>query len=117
MKPNLSPPASRTAGRDEEDAQRALAAIQPDKAVTVNIRVAADAMLADLKAGGLSAESAAHEDFLLGNIKPRQRMVAQFGLAGASRGLVMALIMPPRRSWASSRSSATAQPTSRRFRV
>jgi NAD+ synthase len=74
---------------DEEDAQRALAAIGPDKTMTVNIRAAADAMLADLKAGGFRAESAAHEDFLLGNIKARQRMIAQFALAGASRGLVI----------------------------
>lgn len=74
---------------DEEDARRALAAIGPDKTVTVNIRAAADAMLADLKAGGFRAESASHEDFLLGNIKARQRMIAQFALAAASRGLVI----------------------------
>ncbi|MDX0436412.1 ammonia-dependent NAD(+) synthetase [Sinorhizobium medicae] len=74
---------------DEEDAQRALAAIRPDQTVTVNIRAAADAMLADLKAGGFRAESAVHEDFLLGNIKARQRMIAQFALAGALRGLVI----------------------------
>ncbi|MGZ2470787.1 NAD+ synthetase [Sinorhizobium medicae] len=30
-----------------------------------------------------------HEDFLLGNIKARQRMIAQFALAGALRGLVI----------------------------
>ncbi|MDX0177344.1 ammonia-dependent NAD(+) synthetase [Sinorhizobium meliloti] len=74
---------------DEQDAQCALAAIRPDKMVTVNIRAAADAMMADLKAGGFKAESAGHEDFLLGNIKARQRMIAQFALAGASRGLVI----------------------------
>src|ERR1044071_3915976 len=32
---------------------------------------------------------AAREAFLLGNIKARQRMIAQFALAGAMRGLVI----------------------------
>jgi NAD+ synthase len=31
----------------------------------------------------------AHEDLVLGNIKARQRMVAQYAVAGAVRGLVI----------------------------
>lgn len=74
---------------DESDAQRALASISADRVCTVNIKPAADAMLAALKAGGLDNDDAAREDFLLGNIKARQRMIAQFALAGAYRGLVI----------------------------
>lgn len=74
---------------DERDAQAALAAIAADETYTVNIKPASDAMLADLKAGGTPFADAAQEDFLLGNIKARQRMIAQFAIAGALRGLVI----------------------------
>jgi NAD+ synthase len=74
---------------DEADAQRALETIGADRVCTVNIKPAADAMLACLKAGGLEHGDAAREDFLLGNIKARQRMIAQFALASANRGLVI----------------------------
>ncbi len=74
---------------DEADAQRALATIDADRSVTVNIKDAADAMLDAAKRGGLSFADAGEEDFILGNIKARQRMIAQFALAGALRGLVI----------------------------
>jgi NAD+ synthase len=74
---------------DESDAQRALDTIGADHLFTVNIKPAADAMLASLRTGGLEIGDAAREDFLLGNIKARQRMIAQFALAGANRGLVI----------------------------
>ncbi|HEV7344041.1 MAG TPA: ammonia-dependent NAD(+) synthetase [Devosia sp.] len=74
---------------DEHDAQRALDAIGADEVHRVDIKPAADAMLAALKAGGLHFKDAAREDFILGNIKARQRMVAQFAIAGATRGLVI----------------------------
>ncbi len=74
---------------DERDAREALAAIAPDVTYTVNIKPAADAMLATLKAGAVPFADAAQEDFLLGNIKARQRMIAQFAIAGAIRGLVI----------------------------
>lgn len=74
---------------DERDAQAALAAIAPDETYTVNIKDASDSMLAALKAGGVSFADAAQEDFLLGNIKARQRMIAQYAIAGAVRGLVI----------------------------
>lgn len=74
---------------DEQDAQAALATIKPDQTHTINIKAPADAMLTQLKEGGLQPIDAAQEDFLLGNIKARQRMVAQFALAGRWRGLVI----------------------------
>ena len=74
---------------DESDAQRALAAIRPDRSMTVNIKDAADALLEATKRGGLSFADSDQEDFILGNIKARQRMIAQFALAGTLRGLVI----------------------------
>ena len=75
--------------KDEDEAQSSLAVIKPDRTITVDIRPAADAMLAALKAGDLAFRDAAHEDFVLGNIKARQRMIAQFAVAGAHDGLVI----------------------------
>ncbi|WPG38353.1 ammonia-dependent NAD(+) synthetase [Variovorax sp. EBFNA2] len=75
--------------RDEAEAQAGLAVIRPDRLLTVDIRPAADAMLAALRAGDLVFRDAAHEDFVLGNIKARQRMIAQFAVAGAQDGLVI----------------------------
>ncbi len=74
---------------DEHDAQRAIDVIGPDEVQRVDIKPAADAMLACVKAGGIQFKDAAHEDFILGNIKARQRMIAQFAIAGATRGLVI----------------------------
>jgi NAD+ synthase len=74
---------------EEADAADALAFIRPDETLTVDIRPAADAMLASLKAGGFSAADAARQDFVLGNIKARQRMIAQYAVAGARAGLVI----------------------------
>ena len=74
---------------DEADAQRSLALIRPDTVMTVDIRPAADAMLAAVSAGGTQYRDAGHQDFVLGNIKARQRMIAQFAVAGASDGLVI----------------------------
>jgi NAD+ synthase len=67
---------------DEADAQAALDAIGPDQLFTINIKPAAAAMLAQVKAAGLTFSDAAQEDFILGNIKARQRMIAQYALAG-----------------------------------
>ena len=74
---------------DESDARRALETIGPDVVHTVDIKPAADAMLASVRIAGLELGDAAREDFLLGNIKARQRMIAQFAIAGATRGLVI----------------------------
>lgn len=75
--------------KDEEDAQRSLEAIQPDTVLTVDIKPAADAMLAAAKAGGLVFERHEQEDFILGNIKARQRMIAQYAVAGTTHGMVI----------------------------
>lgn len=70
---------------DEADAQRALAFIQPDKSLVVNIKAAADA------AATAAAESLGEKltDFNRGNIKARQRMIAQYAVAGAKSLLVI----------------------------
>jgi NAD+ synthase len=75
--------------KDEAEAQASLTVIKPDRTITVDIRPAADGMLAALKAGDLKFRDAAHEDFVLGNIKARERMVAQFAVAGAHDGIVI----------------------------
>jgi NAD+ synthase len=74
---------------DEADAQAALDFIRPDERVSIDIRPAADAMLHSMRAGGHHFATPADEDFVLGNIKARERMVAQYALAGARRGLVI----------------------------
>jgi NAD+ synthase len=75
--------------KDEHDAQNAVRAIGPDKLLTVDIKPASDAMLAAVKAAGQQFESHEQEDFILGNIKARQRMIAQYAVAGAMHGLVI----------------------------
>ncbi|GAA0703059.1 ammonia-dependent NAD(+) synthetase [Kitasatospora atroaurantiaca] len=74
---------------DEEDAQLALAFIRPDQVLTVDIRPATDAAIDALAVAGLAFDDSAHEDFVRGNVKARQRMVAQYAVAGASGGLVV----------------------------
>ncbi|KAA0928383.1 ammonia-dependent NAD(+) synthetase [Rhodococcus sp. IEGM 1401] len=64
---------------DEDDASIALKFIDPDRTVTVNIKDAADAAAA---ATAEALGSAGIRDFVRGNIKARQRMVAQYALAG-----------------------------------
>jgi NAD+ synthase len=74
---------------DAADAQRALEFIRPDETLSVDIKPAADGMLQALKVAGLAFADAAQEDFVLGNIKARQRMIAQYAVAGARSGLVV----------------------------
>lgn len=74
---------------DEVDAQQALSSIQPDRLVSIDISPATDPMMAQLQAEAPDIILPAARDFLLGNVKARQRMIAQYALAGASRGLVI----------------------------
>lgn len=74
---------------DEADAQRCLQVMQADELLTVDIQPAADAMLAAVQSSGVVFRDAAQQDFLHGNIKARQRMIAQYAVAGARRGLVV----------------------------
>lgn len=75
--------------QDEADAQQALTFISPDEVLNVNVKPASDALLASLEEGGVGFQDDAQRDFVLGNIKARQRMVAQYAVAGAKSGLVV----------------------------
>lgn len=74
---------------DESDAQKSLAVIQPDRVVTIDIKPAADAMFDAVLVEGGDLVLPARRHFHLGNIKARQRMIAQYALAGATGGLVI----------------------------
>ncbi|MCL2895636.1 ammonia-dependent NAD(+) synthetase [Brenneria tiliae] len=69
---------------DEADCQDAIAFIKPDKALTVNIKPAVQASEATLKAIGIELS-----DFVKGNEKARERMKAQYSIAGMNAGLVV----------------------------
>lgn len=69
---------------DEDDAQRALAFIQPDVSFVVNIKKSADAMTKAVEVTGATVS-----DFNKGNIKARSRMIAQYALAGSYKGAVV----------------------------
>jgi NAD+ synthase len=75
--------------RDEADAQQALTFIRADENLTIDVKPAADAMLAALTASGLPFSDHAQQDFVHGNIKARQRMIAQYAVAGARSGVVI----------------------------
>lgn len=75
--------------RDEVDAQNALAFIEPDHTLILNIKAAADELLDAVTNGGTNFDNEAHADFILGNIKARQRMIAQYAVAGAEGSLVI----------------------------
>ncbi|AIZ45535.1 NAD synthetase [Deinococcus radiopugnans] len=70
---------------DEADAQLALDFIRPDRCLTVNIQKAADASAEAARA----ATGERLRDFVRGNIKARERMVAQYALAGQDGLLVV----------------------------
>lgn len=74
---------------DEDAAQRALQLTEPHRVLTIDIKPATDAMLQQVLAAGLKFENAYQEDFIVGNIKARQRMIAHYTVAGATNGLVI----------------------------
>ncbi|WP_405922233.1 ammonia-dependent NAD(+) synthetase [Streptomyces sp. NBC_00122] len=74
---------------DEKDAQLALGFIEADRVLTVDVKPASDAALETALAGGTVFRDAHHQDFVQGNIKARQRMIAQYAVAGAHDGLVV----------------------------
>ncbi|MFD5412127.1 ammonia-dependent NAD(+) synthetase [Streptomyces nojiriensis] len=74
---------------DEKDAQLALDFIRADRVLTVDVKSASDAALEAALAGGTVFRDAHHQDFVHGNIKARQRMIAQYAVAGAHEGLVV----------------------------
>ncbi|MGW4104347.1 ammonia-dependent NAD(+) synthetase [Streptomyces sp. NPDC004976] len=74
---------------DEHDAQLALSFIRPDHVLTVDIKPASDSALEATLAAGVGFRDVRHQDFVHGNIKARQRMIAQYAVAGAYDGLVV----------------------------
>ncbi len=72
--------------RDDADVDDALAFIEPASTITVDIKPAVDALHQATTAEGTAPEAA---DFLKGNIKARQRMVAQYAVAGRLGALVV----------------------------
>ncbi len=71
---------------DEEDAQIALRFIHPDRSITVNVKPGADAVAAEV---AKSVDESQLRDFVRGNIKARERMVAQYAVAGQLNMLVV----------------------------
>ena len=69
---------------DEQDAIDAVKFIGADKSVRVNIKSSVDAMVQALEQTDVSIS-----DFVKGNIKARQRMIAQYAVAGMYEGAVI----------------------------
>ncbi|UJF15520.1 ammonia-dependent NAD(+) synthetase [Jeotgalibaca sp. MA1X17-3] len=69
---------------DKSDVLDALAFIEPDKTLLVNIKPATDELVSALTQTDLSIS-----DFNKGNIKARQRMVVQYAIAGEQAGVVI----------------------------
>jgi len=69
---------------DEKDCQDALDFIQPDRTLVVNIKEAVQASERALKDAGIELS-----DFVRGNEKARERMKAQYSIAGMTKGLVV----------------------------
>lgn len=74
---------------DAADAEAGLAFIKPDESLIVDIKAPTDAMVQQLLEAGQHFQSAAQQDFVVGNIKARQRMIAQYASAAATRGIVV----------------------------
>jgi NAD+ synthase len=74
---------------DEHDAQLSLETIKPDRIVTIDIKPAADAMMRATEVEASDLLDGPRHHFHLGNIKARQRMIAQYALAGAAGGVVI----------------------------
>lgn len=72
---------------DEDDAQLSLDVIRPDEIQTIDIAPAVKALAAQTLV--LREVSADKADFVLGNVKARIRMVAQYTIANARDGLVI----------------------------
>lgn len=72
--------------KDQADVDDAIAFIEPTATVTVDIKPAVDAIHEATTAADVAPEVA---DFVKGNIKARQRMVAQYAVAGRLGALVV----------------------------
>ena len=74
---------------DEDDAQRALEFIRPDATLTIDVAPGSDGLMAAVDAAGEPAERVASRDLVHGNVKARERMTAQYAVAGAHGMLVV----------------------------
>lgn len=70
---------------DEDDARQALEFINPDHEATVNVQTATTAIAGEVAA---TLDQPTLGDFNRGNVKARQRMIAQYALAG-EKGLLV----------------------------
>lgn len=75
--------------RDADDAQKTLDFIRLDRVLTVDIKAPSDAMIDALEAAAARYIDVRQRGFVLGNIKARQRMIAQYALSGPAKGMVM----------------------------
>ncbi|MFW0697930.1 ammonia-dependent NAD(+) synthetase [Pantoea sp. R13S299] len=69
---------------DEQDCQDALTFIKPDRSLAVNIKESVLASERALKEAGITLS-----DFVRGNEKARERMKAQYSIAGMTKGVVV----------------------------
>lgn len=69
---------------DEQDCQDAITFIKPDRVLTVNIKGAVQASEQALRDAGITLS-----DFIRGNEKARERMKAQYSIAGMTSGVVV----------------------------
>ncbi|TYC48867.1 ammonia-dependent NAD(+) synthetase [Weissella muntiaci] len=69
---------------DEQDALDAIAWQKADQTIRIDIEPAVLGMVSQLELAGLTIT-----DFNKGNIKARQRMIAQYGVAAAKQGVVI----------------------------
>lgn len=69
---------------DEQDTLDALEWINPQESLTVNIKPSVDATVQALEAAGMAIS-----DYNKGNIKARERMVVQYAIAAARKGVVL----------------------------
>lgn len=74
--------------QDESDAQLALECIKPDKILTINIADAVEGMMAGIEIECIE-QNEGLTDFVKGNVKARQRMIAQYAVANYTTGLVV----------------------------
>lgn len=70
--------------KDADDVEDAIQFIQPDKDVTVNIKPVVDALESSIKEAGIVIS-----DFEKGNVKARERMVVQYGIAAMENCVVL----------------------------
>lgn len=97
--------------RNEGDAQHALRFIRPDQTLSIDVKPAADATLMSLKRVGAVFTSEFHEEFVPGNIKAHQRMIAQYAIAAARQGVVIGTDHAAESPMDSLRSSVMVSPT------